>query len=811
MLCHLLLSLAQTDPQLENYRFGEPGDGFGAALAMVGDWDNDGVEDYAVGAPRDDVDSVFLSVEDHGQITVFSGSSGDQLGETGVFLPESALLGATLVGGFDTDQDGLPEFAASAPGLGQVLILEKIAPSIPAILVIATISAENTGGIDEQGFGATLANVGDLTGDGIDDLAIGSPDSDRLPTPFSVVEDAGAVRLVSGATWTTVNRWSFGDEGARFGSAIDDVLDLNGNGGRDLAVGAPGVVDGVSPTAGRVYFLDRKLLFGSPVVEELVASEVGTGFGAGLREAGNLGGGPGSELLIASVDVEPKPYAFGVALTTELAVERGSLALYDLDLLQANWEQGGDGTVRLDGRGMAIGDPDGDGGLEAVLVEASSDDRGASIVTVNLNNGGIESRFDAAAGLGLDSTPAVIVGPEFNGDGREEIVFGTPRLEFEGGGTFGVSIPSVPTAFGPTQWRVDAAGGADFDGVSQAAMVARAGDRIEVEPGTYDFLGIGKPLTVFGVGALPVDIRGIDIRGATRALIEALDVSLLRIVGNTGRVMVSDVRALQATVAICAGVTFIDTAVGPAAPGLDIVQSTVEFVASSAQGGQLTTVADLPSPVGIRVLDSLLVAADSDIRGADALQLQSDYFEPREAVRLIQSNLDLRTNSSSVCLGGIDPNAPSLDASDVVVSSGNLTASGPAIPSDVVTVGASVFAVDAVARPWITHPTAAALGGSWAVTTRAHVGAAAFLYHSLAPDKTILPVVQGVPVWIDPALVIDTQAFIGLGPDVPLLDIFVVPANPALAGLELHLQAFVQRPDIPFFDGTNGGVIQLRP
>jgi hypothetical protein len=83
---------------------------FGYAIAGVGDVNGDGTPDLAVGAPFDDA-----VLKDAGRVTVFSGADGRELmvlyGAT-----TQANLGTSLDGGLDLDGGGVPDLVLGMPG-----------------------------------------------------------------------------------------------------------------------------------------------------------------------------------------------------------------------------------------------------------------------------------------------------------------------------------------------------------------------------------------------------------------------------------------------------------------------------------------------------------------------------------------------------------------------------------------------------------------------------------------------------------------------------------------------------------------------
>ena len=117
-----------TGARLHTLRSPSPqvGANFGATLVEMGDGDGDGVHDFAVGAPGQDVGSCC----DQGQVTVFSGVDGTRLLTLPPRPQPGANFGTALTSVGDINGDGVPDLAVSAPGqdarglvdLGQVFV-----------------------------------------------------------------------------------------------------------------------------------------------------------------------------------------------------------------------------------------------------------------------------------------------------------------------------------------------------------------------------------------------------------------------------------------------------------------------------------------------------------------------------------------------------------------------------------------------------------------------------------------------------------------------------------------------------------------
>jgi hypothetical protein len=183
-------------------------DQFGYALA-VGDYDNDGRDDIAVGVPFEEVSSE----ERAGAVNVIYGSNtgltemGDQFwhqdisGIEGV-AEEDENFGESLAAG-DFDADEKDDLAIGAPGedfksmeaAGQVQVLYGDSNGLSADRNERW--HQNTSGIDgvaeeNDRFGHALT-TGDYDGDGAADLTIGVPYEDVGSTM-----DAGAINIIYG-------------------------------------------------------------------------------------------------------------------------------------------------------------------------------------------------------------------------------------------------------------------------------------------------------------------------------------------------------------------------------------------------------------------------------------------------------------------------------------------------------------------------------------------------------------------------------------------------------------------------------------
>jgi hypothetical protein len=308
------------------FRGEEPRSYFGISVAGVGDVNGDGYPDVAIGGHQTDVTALCGGVTTRllrvGRVYVYFGGPRDQMDN----LPDVVLTGETteipndltspcrtgdefglsVAGAGDVNGDGYDDIAIGARGFDVVLTALSDENTGHAYVFFGGpwfvgVGAERanavlTGLTPGDQFGASVAIVGDVNGDGFADAVVGSYGGD------SGGSDSGAAALYFGrgsGMGPVAVQMSGAAAGDGFGNAVARVGDLNGDGFADFVIGAH--LAGPDDNGAAYFFLGNSgstpttagTITGEPDPDDLHPGVVDPGFvgyqfGVGVAGAGDF-------------------------------------------------------------------------------------------------------------------------------------------------------------------------------------------------------------------------------------------------------------------------------------------------------------------------------------------------------------------------------------------------------------------------------------------------------------------------------------------------------------------------------------------
>jgi hypothetical protein len=272
---------------------------FGAAVSGAGDTNNDGWDDFVVGAPGYDNGAY----SNGGRVVLYSGKTGAALWSTWT-NETGARCGHALADVGDVDHDGFDDIAIGAPfkdhfvpptpvidtDAGQVLVISGHTHNT-LFTLSSTYAPTFHFDVSFDLLGWAVSGAGDVNNDGWSDLVAGAPQYDPDPS----LSNAGAALVYSGFDGSILYVREGTQANAQFGTSVACAGNINNDPYDDVLIGAP-LYDGGSTDSGRALVLSG--VDGSTLYT--INGVGGAHLGAAVAGVGDVNGDNFDDFIIGS-------------------------------------------------------------------------------------------------------------------------------------------------------------------------------------------------------------------------------------------------------------------------------------------------------------------------------------------------------------------------------------------------------------------------------------------------------------------------------------------------------------------------------
>lgn len=266
------------------------------------------IEDMNLDARRE----LILGIPSASKVEVRSGSNGVLMSAISGGFPASSRFGASVDVVVDLDLDGNDDVIAGAPShgvFGRVIVASSTTGA--TLRSFGPLSSTpNTCPTHPKLYGTSVRAIGDLTGDGFSEYAIGAPGWEGTSCIDQGIVEIVDVRPATPVLVNVLSAANLGSNGAwvcgvihdaQFGQSIGALGDGNGDGLPELAIGAPGadvgvVFDGVTCIVG-----------GTPTVSAYMKGGASASLGFSMSGIGDLNTDGVGDLVVGTPNLSGLP------------------------------------------------------------------------------------------------------------------------------------------------------------------------------------------------------------------------------------------------------------------------------------------------------------------------------------------------------------------------------------------------------------------------------------------------------------------------------------------------------------------------